>query len=193
MTGYQQHDLDATANMRTMVTGDQQAPGELERIRELLNSWLIPNDVRVPVDRFDAFARAHGLRDTPGASRVRALRDDLRAIVEVRPSTPGSLAGWIARSKVHPLLAADAASVDFEHRGGVAGELLCVVLRAVQAGTWGRLKSCPDCRWVFFDHTRNGSKRWCLMNAGGSSGRACGTIDKVRRFRDRQRGETISH
>jgi predicted RNA-binding Zn ribbon-like protein len=36
---------------------------------------------------------------------------------------------------------------------------------------------------VFYDHTRNASKRWCLMNAGGPNGRACGTIAKVRRYR----------
>jgi predicted RNA-binding Zn ribbon-like protein len=39
---------------------------------------------------------------------------------------------------------------------------------------------------VFYDNTRNGGKRWCLMNAGGPDGRACGTIAKVRRYRDRQ-------
>ncbi len=73
-----------------------------------------------------------------------------------------------------------------EHAGGRAGDYLAIVLAAIADRTWPRLKACPDCRWVFFDHTRNGSKRWCLMNAG-PTGRACGTIDKVRRFRQRQR------
>ena len=40
----------------------------------------------------------------------------------------------------------------------------------------------------FDHHTRNGGKRWCLMYAGGPQGRACGTIAKVRRYRERNRG-----
>ena len=64
--------------------------------------------------------------------------------------------------------------------------MLAAVVAAVGAGTWKRMKACPDCRWVFYDSTRNGSKRWCLMYAGGPDGRACGTIAKVRRYRARQ-------
>ena len=73
----------------------------------------------------------------------------------------------------------------FRHQGGPAGDLLAAVVRAIGSGTWQRLKACPDCRWVFYDSTRNASKRWCLMYAGGE-GRACGTIAKVRRYRARQ-------
>jgi predicted RNA-binding Zn ribbon-like protein len=76
--------------------------------------------------------------------------------------------------------------VSYAHGGGPAGEFLAAVIGAVAAGTWGRLKACLDCRWVFYDHTRNGSKRWCLMYAGGPAGRACGTITKVRRYRSKQ-------
>jgi hypothetical protein len=58
---------------------------------------------------------------------------------------------------------------------------------AVADGQWQRLKACPDCRWVFYDHTRNASKRWCLMHAGGPDGRACGTIAKLRQYRQKQK------
>ena len=68
--------------------------------------------------------------------------------------------------------------------------VLAAVLTAIAEGTWTRLKACPDCRWVFYDHTRNGSKRWCLMTAGGSSGRSCGSIAKVRAYRARASGLT---
>jgi len=66
------------------------------------------------------------------------------------------------------------------------GRILVAVVAAIAAGTWPRLKVCPDCRWAFFDHTRNASKRWCLMTAGGSDGRSCGSIAKVRRYRQRR-------
>ncbi|MGI4859348.1 MAG: CGNR zinc finger domain-containing protein [Janthinobacterium lividum] len=51
---------------------------------------------------------------------------------------------------------------------------------------WPRLKTCADCRWAFYDHTRNRSKRWCGMTKGGPDGRACGTIAKVGAYRARQ-------
>jgi CGNR zinc finger len=160
----------------------QAAPGELESVRELLNSWLIPNDSREPTDRFESLVRERGWGGAD-AALVRSLRDDLRAAVE-----SGSAAGlnpWIERLGVRPVV--QGGSISYRHAsGGSAGETLAVVLEAISAGTWKRVKACPDCRWVFYDSTRNGSKRWCLMYAGGPDGRACGTIAKVRRYRDRQ-------
>ncbi len=173
--------------MQTMVSSAQEAPGELERVRELLNSWLIPNDTRLATDRFDELTRALRLRDRRGAAQVRALRDDLRAAVEAGPLALGRIDRWIPRLRLRPSLRDGDSAVHLKHAGGRAGDYLAIVLRAIEDGTWPRLKACPDCRWVFFDHTRNGSKRWCLMNARGPTGRACGTIDKVRRFRQRQR------
>lgn len=48
-------------------------------------------------------------------------------------------------------------------------------------GDPARIKQCsnPDCRWVFTDQSRNGSRRWCDSSA-------CGTVMKVRAFRSRQ-------
>ncbi len=44
-----------------------------------------------------------------------------------------------------------------------------------------RVKMCanPDCRWVFYDESRNRTRRWCER-------RYCGNLMKVRRFRARQ-------
>jgi len=170
-----------------MVSSSQQAPGDLERVRELLNTWLVPNDTRVPTDRLDQLARALRMRGRKEVARVRALRDDLRAAVEAGPLALGRIDAWIPRLQLRPALRDRDAAIHFEHRGGAAGDYLAIVLRAIEDETWARLKACPDCRWVFFDHTRNAGKRWCLMNARGPTGRACGTIDKVRRFRERQR------
>jgi predicted RNA-binding Zn ribbon-like protein len=45
-----------------------------------------------------------------------------------------------------------------------------------------RLRSCanPHCRWVFYDGTRSGTRRWCTMAV-------CGNRAKLRRFRQRLR------
>ena len=70
---------------------------------------------------------------------------------------------------------------------GFAGCLAAVVARALEGGAWERLKVCPDYRWVFYDRTRSKTKVWCGMFAG-DGGRACGTIAKVKRYRQRRRG-----
>jgi CGNR zinc finger len=162
-----------------MVTG-QEAPGALEQVRELLNTWLIPNDSRRPTDRFGDLASREGW--TP---LMRELRDDLRCVVESGDAGMPRLNDWIGRLGIRPVVTGG--TISYQHHAGPAGDMLAVVIGAIAAGTWPRLKACPDCRWVFYDHTRNGSKRWCLMYAGGPEGRACGTIAKVRRYRDRQR------
>jgi predicted RNA-binding Zn ribbon-like protein len=47
---------------------------------------------------------------------------------------------------------------------------------------FSRLRTCanPQCRWVFLDTTKSGTRRWCSMAV-------CGNRDKVRRFRQRRR------
>ena len=172
-----------------MVTNQESAgqiaPGALEQVRELLNSWLIPNDSRRPDDRFDRLAQQRGWSGND-ASLLRELRDDLRCQVESGVADDDCLNRWIGRLELHPAVAGG--QIRYRHRGGPAGDTLAAVVAAIATGSWKRLKACPDCRWVFYDNTRNGSKRWCLMYAGGPGGRACGTIAKVRRYRDRHAG-----
>jgi predicted RNA-binding Zn ribbon-like protein len=157
----------------------QVAPVGLEPVRTLLNSWLIPNDTRQPTDNFAEFARARRWRRSD-AALVRELRDDLRHVVETADAGPVNR--WIERTALRPHAVAD--GIGYRHEAGPAGDYVAAVVSAISAGTWTRLKACPDCHWVFYDNTRNGSKRWCLMYAGGPEGRACGTIAKVRRYRD---------
>lgn len=47
-------------------------------------------------------------------------------------------------------------------------------------GDLRRVKRCPDhnCLWLFYDGSKNMSRRWCSMDE-------CGARDKVRRFRER--------
>ncbi|WP_129843044.1 CGNR zinc finger domain-containing protein [Streptomyces sp. RFCAC02] len=158
----------------------QDAPGDLERVRELLNTWLVPNDTRRPTDLFDAYADRHGIPPDERAA-LRALRDDLRAAVEREPGAEERVTEWIGRLGVG--VAVTGGALAFRHPGGPAAGTLGTVLEAVALGRWPRMKACPDCRWVFYDSTRNAGKRWCLMTAGGPDGRSCGSIAKVRRHR----------
>jgi predicted RNA-binding Zn ribbon-like protein len=57
-------------------------------------------------------------------------------------------------------------------------------LDLLQTGDLARLRRCPPdaggCGWLFLDHSRNGSRRWCRMAD-------CGTEVKARRLTQRRR------
>lgn len=58
------------------------------------------------------------------------------------------------------------------------------VAGSVARGEWSRIKLCaaPDCRWAFYDVSRNGRGRWCTMEI-------CGNRHKTRTYRERRRHE----
>ncbi len=69
---------------------------------------------------------------------------------------------------------------------GIAGALagiLAPVAPAAMDGSWLRAKVCvcDDCRWAFYDRSRNRSGRWCDMAV-------CGNRTKVNAYRRRTTG-----
>lgn len=66
-------------------------------------------------------------------------------------------------------------------------ELLAATIRAQHTGVWERLKACAneDCRWVFYDHSKNRSGNWCVMEI-------CGSRAKMRAYRQRQNPQPSS-
>jgi hypothetical protein len=185
----------------------QVAPGTLEVVRTFLNTWRIPNDTREPIDELvslEAMQRFYStwFGDSGEGSEVsivpelvRQLRADLRNILET--SDVLILSEWLARQPVEVMLSPDAEGMPIltYRPAGVQGCRLCaqvlaLVVEAIARSTWTRLKACPDCQWVFYDHTKNKNKVWCLMTASGPQGRSCGSISKVRSFRERQKART---
>ncbi len=63
----------------------------------------------------------------------------------------------------------------------VVGRLLVEVVRAEAEGRWDRLKACSneECRWAFYDASKNRSGRWCTMQV-------CGVRHKMRAYRKRK-------
>lgn len=163
----------------------QVAPGRLENLRELLNTRLITNDTREERDELDGWLAA-GKVPHREWSEVRRFRDELRAAVEDPEQIDHVANRWVERYQVVPTVSAG--ELRLSSNGTVVGELATVVMEAVGQGTVSRLKACPDCRWVFYDNTRNGSKKWCMMNATGPQARGCGNIAKARRHRARSSG-----
>lgn len=64
----------------------------------------------------------------------------------------------------------------------VAGRIAASFAELLAREDLRRLKICAndDCRWVFFDESRNRTRRWC-------DDQACGNLMKVRAFRARQK------
>jgi|SRR5690606_3527104 len=172
------------------------APGRLEQVRTFLNTWRLPHDTRTPVDDLpDLARRARAWRtrlpDVPRPRSVelaelRSLRTALREVLGQR--TPVGLRPLLDRYPVTVTVGEDR-PVEYRPTGdGAVPALLVLVTTSVADGTWARLKACPDCRNVFYDHSRNRTRTWCAMYAETPDGRACGSIAKVRAYRDRRRG-----
>jgi len=62
----------------------------------------------------------------------------------------------------------------------LCGQLVSVAVTAMLDGSWERLKACRNCRWAFFDESKNRSAHWCSMSL-------CGNRLKTRAYRRRQR------
>jgi len=132
----------------------------------------------------DAGARALG--------RIRRVRDALRelshAIVERRRAAPHALAevnrALRAREIIQLEPSEDGVHVGHRHVGDPIGDALArlaePIVREISAGREDRLRICDNatCRWVFYDTSPTGRRRWCSMAT-------CGNVAKARRHRAR--------
>jgi predicted RNA-binding Zn ribbon-like protein len=113
-------------------------------------------------------AIGQGFGVKPSAGAARAINEVLAgAAIELRFSAVGP-----------ELIPVGASPVD-----RVLGSLTAIAAIAMIDDGWRRLKVCPGphCGWVFYDHSRNGSGRWCSMNV-------CGGREKARAQYRRRRG-----
>ncbi|CAH0346716.1 CGNR zinc finger domain-containing protein [Bacillus sp. CECT 9360] len=175
------------------------APGDLEIIRNLLNTWSIPNETRKITDflntKQDLVQFLKMNRISPDIkvdiAELKKFRGDIRTAIEEQNGE--IILPWL---DLYPVKA----GLEIENKvaktlyipatdNHLISKLLCVVVDVISLNHWSRLKACPDCRYVFYDHSKNGSKKWCGMYAESSEGRACGTIDKVKRYRERNKAK----
>jgi predicted RNA-binding Zn ribbon-like protein len=139
-----------------LLPGEKLTQADLERLyraREALRQLV-------------AVGQGSGVR--PSAPAARAINEVLTgATIELRFTVAGP-----------ELIPVGASAVD-----RALGSLTGIVARAMIDGSWRRLKVCPGrhCGWVFYDHSRNGSGRWCSMNV-------CGGREKARAHYRRRRG-----
>jgi predicted RNA-binding Zn ribbon-like protein len=64
------------------------------------------------------------------------------------------------------------------------GRLVSILYTAMVDGSFLRLKGCANdgCRWLFYDYSKNRSKKWCAMQG-------CGNMINARAYRQRRRHE----
>lgn len=145
--------------------------------------WLISAGL------LDAGARL----DAPELEFAREFREGLRALI-----AEGGQAGADGEHRLAPLRSLaeshrarlivgkdgnlrlqNAADADLGDR---LFELLLIAHASQEDGSWSRLKVCanPECRWVFFDRSRNQQGNWCNMAV-------CGNRMKNRELRARRR------
>jgi predicted RNA-binding Zn ribbon-like protein len=146
---------------------------------ELLETWV--------AERTGEHA---GDLDDADLARVLALRESLRALLlanngeEASPSDLVPLSEAAERSRIRTTFSPDGRLDLAPARSGLGGfeaRLLLAIERLQSHGAWPRLKACTvvDCRWAFYDTTRNHSRTWCSMDV-------CGNREKTRRYRARK-------
>jgi predicted RNA-binding Zn ribbon-like protein len=135
-----------------------------------------------------------GKREQPSNAEVqllRGVREGLRAMIAHNSGDPVPTQGQLEPIRRLIGLQRPALALDAEGgllleapQGTLQGGLLGLLLRVRDAqldGTWSMLKLCanPDCRWAFYDRSRNHRGTWCRMEV-------CGNRLKNRRLRARR-------
>ncbi len=187
----------------SLATESKPAPGDLRFVQAFVNTLDVesgrdafgdPEGVAAWLKRHGALAPSARVGEAERRSVV-AFREALRTLLtEGRERDADALAvldeaGRKGRLRVGTTadggLALEPAGDDV---WAALAELLAVAQQAMREGTWERLKVCAsdDCRWAFYDSSKNRSGAWCSM-------KVCGNRAKVREHRARQRGEEPAH
>ena len=173
------------------------APGELELVRAFLNTADIESgsdELASPAELATWLSERSLLESGASAGdqdleRSIKLREALRALCyanssgELDPEAAPVLDAAAERAGLRLRFAANGKAKmapSAEGVDGAHGRLLAIVADSMGAGTWERLKACrsDDCRWAFYDASKNHSRAWCSMAV-------CGNRAKARSFRER--------
>jgi predicted RNA-binding Zn ribbon-like protein len=156
---------------------------------DLVHGELLDREREKLADDPEAGARA--------LARIRRVRDALRelaeAIVESRAAAPSAIAevnrALRARETIELEATSDGVRVGHRHVGDPIDDALArladPIVHEISGGRPERLRICADdtCRWVFYDGSPTGRRRWCSMET-------CGNRAKAARHRARKKAET---
>ena len=174
------------------------APERLHLVQKFINSWNHefptewdrlgnPEKAKAWLVRWDLLEPDATLTE-PERVRLVRMRESLHALADV--NRDGAALGQddlivlvregeaVSRFSFDPhggmTLEPTASGVD-----GSIARLLMIVFEAQTADTFGRLKSCRQCGWAFYDRSKNRSGSSCAMSI-------CGNRKKNRTYRRRK-------
>jgi predicted RNA-binding Zn ribbon-like protein len=182
--------------------GRAAAPGQLGLLQAFVNTHfdLVDDwgaDLLATPPGLRRWLADHGLLarrtrvTTADLDRALAIREGLRELIAARGR---DVSDYSLRTELNRAFAGASLELRMTPRGAelvpvgstevdrALGSLLAILAQAIVGGRWQRLKVCPGqhCGWVFYDHSRNNSGRWCSMNV-------CGGREKARAHYRRQR------
>ena len=174
------------------------APEGLVLVQRFVNTrnYLSGGDLLADAVDATAWLTEHGLLETGerigerDRERLVGFREALRKLLSANNGMPGSdtqaLNDFVTSVDLRVRFGADGRpGLESAPGGGiverVVGRLLAEVIRAEAEGRWDRLKACSneECRWAFYDGSKNHSGRWCDMQV-------CGVRHKMRAYRNRK-------
>jgi predicted RNA-binding Zn ribbon-like protein len=110
------------------------------------------------------------------------MREVTDSIVEHRAPDPHAIEtvnqALHARQVIELVPSADGCSVDHRHVGDPVDDALArlvdPLVRELASGNPDRIRICDNetCRWVFYDTSRTGKRRWCDMATCGNRAKA---------------------
>jgi predicted RNA-binding Zn ribbon-like protein len=185
---------------RTQWENVKPAPESLALMQRFVNTrnYLSGGDFLADAEEATAWMTRHGLLGADERigererERLVGFRETLRSLLSAHNGTPGvdaqALNKFLATIDLRVQFGSDGRlSLESTPDGGqverVVGRLLAEAVRAEAEGRWGRLKACfnEECRWAFYDASKNRSGRWCTMQV-------CGARHKMRAYRERKSG-----
>ncbi|MFF2017621.1 CGNR zinc finger domain-containing protein [Paenibacillus sp. NPDC058177] len=173
---------------RDWRTGDRSKDRDMLEDSEWVSAWLQQH--RLETD---------ALPDQAETEQLKQLRSHLwaavQSIVQEQPRDPAlleQLNHYMAPGPVTRKVTWNAEHQRYEmnllprynHWDQVMAEIAASFATALFEKETSRFRICEngDCLWVYYDDTRNRSKRYC-------DDKACGNLMKVRRFRARRKAE----
>ena len=113
--------------------------------------------------------------------RAHELREALRTLLRANNGAPldADALGAVNRAAAGLRLELDDVGRVVVAAEDPLGRIVAVAFGAMLEGTWHRLKACRNCKWAFYDYSKNRSASWCSMQL-------CGNRLKTRAYRSRK-------
>ena len=186
------------------VNSTKQAPEPLDLVQRFVNTRNLMRDYDLldNTERAGQWLSEVGYQSGAASGEkelecLRALRESLRVILSAH-TVASSEELRFATARLDQFCASVTLRPSFDREGKphlvavsegrerFVEELLASVIWAQHTGIWHRLKACAneDCRWIFYDHSKNHSGNWCVMDI-------CGSRAKMRAYRQRQNTSSL--